>query len=337
MKNKKSLFIGIAIGLVCLGIWIYLLDFEELKYYLQKINLFYLLPFSLFYIFAYLLRSIRWKIIINPIYRMSIWEAFAYFMSGMLINYLIPIRAGEIAKSVFLKKNKDVNISYSLPTIFVDKLTDLSPIILIIVLVPILRVQLNEVLIGFIVAIFVLYLIFISVLIFSMKNRKLMHKILMKVGIILPKRFEKRLESFFYNFVDGMNILKGRAKDTSLTYLLTFVAALSEGFFIYMIFKGLGYSQNNFIHILFGYTLMNLTYIFPTPPAQIGSNEFMWVVIFSFALGIDKNLTGAAVAIAHILTGLIIFLFGAISLSMIGKKLSDVFHTEVSEETRQKD
>jgi uncharacterized protein (TIRG00374 family) len=332
MKNKRSLFIGIAIGLVCLGIWVYLIDFEELKYYLQQINLFYLLFFSLFYIFAYLLRSIRWKIIIKPIYRMSIREAFSYFMSGMLINYLIPIRAGEIAKSIFLKKNEDVGISHSLPTIFIDKLTDLFPIILIIVLVPILGVQLNEVLIGFIVAIFVLYLIFIFVLIFSIKNRELMHKILMKVGIILPKRFERRLESFFYNFVDGMNILKRRTKDTLVIYVLTFVAVLSEGFFIYMVFKGLGYSQNNFIHILFGYTLMNLTYIIPTPPAQIGSNEFMWVVIFSFALGIDKNLTGAAVAIAHILTGLIIFAFGSFSLSTIGMKISDAFQAETNKE-----
>lgn len=333
MKNKKSIFIGITIGLVCLAIWIYLIDFAELKYYLQKINLLYLIFFSLFYIFAYLLRSIRWKIIINPVYRMGIREAFAYFMSGMLINYLIPIRAGEIAKSIFLKKNEDVSISYSLPTIFIDKLTDLFPIILIIVLVPILGIQLNNVLRGFIVAIFVLYLIFIFILIFSMKNRDLMHTILMKTRIILPKRFEKRLESFFYNFVDGMNILKGRVKDTLLVYGLTFVAMLSEGFFIYMVFKGLGYSQNNFIHILFGYTLMNLTYIFPTPPAQIGSNEFMWVVIFSFALGIDKNLTGAAVAIAHILTGLIIFIFGTLSLSAIGMKISDAFQGEVNKET----
>lgn len=333
MKNKKSIFIGITIGLVCLAIWIYLIDFAELKYYLQKINLLYLIFFSLFYIFAYLLRSIRWKIIINPVYRMGIREAFAYFMSGMLINYLIPIRAGEIAKSIFLKKNEDVSISYSLPTIFIDKLTDLFPIILIIVLVPILGVQLNDVLRGFIVAIFVLYLIFVFILIFSMKNRDLMHTILMKTRIILPKRFEKRLESFFYNFVDGMNILKGRVKDTLLVYGLTFVAMLSEGFFIYMVFKGLGYSQNNFIHILFGYTLMNLTYIFPTPPAQIGSNEFMWVIIFSFALGIDKNLTGAAVAIAHILTGLIIFIFGTLSLSAIGMKISDAFQGEVNKET----
>ena len=69
---------------------------------------------------------------------------------------------------------------------------------------------------------------------------------------------------------------------------------------------------------------MNLTYILPTPPAQIGSNEFMWVVIFSFALGVNNNLTGAAVATVHILTTIVIFVIGAISLSSIGIKLSEV-------------
>jgi len=82
-----------------------------------------------------------------------------------------------------------------------------------------------------------------------------------------------------------MGILKGRVKDTILIYVLTILAVLSEGFFVYMIFKSLGLQDIGFIKIIFGYTLMNLTYILPTPPAQIGSNEFMWVVIFLLHLG----------------------------------------------------
>ena len=255
---------------------------------------------------------------------MKILESFSYFMAGMLINYIIPIRAGEVAKSFFLKKNEGVKISKSLPSIFIDKLTDLFPIIVIIILIPILSIPVGRTLTWVIVAILALYVIFLFILFFSMKSPENMHKILMKLSFFLPNKFKLKLEEFFVSFIDGMGILKGRVKDTILIYVLTILAVLSEGFFVYMIFKSLGLQDIGFIKIIFGYTLMNLTYILPTPPAQIGSNEFMWVVIFSFALGVNNNLTGAAVATVHILTTIIIFSIGAISLSSIGIKLTEV-------------
>jgi len=75
---------------------------------------------------------------------------------------------------------------------------------------------------------------------------------------------------------------------------------------------------------MLGYTLMNLTYILPTPPAQIGSNQFMWVLIFSFGLGADRNLTSAAVIVSHILTSLMIFVMGYLSMLLLKLKFTDV-------------
>jgi len=97
---------------------------------------------------------------------MKILESFSYFMAGMLINYIIPIRAGEVAKSFFLKKNEGVKISKSLPSIFIDKLTDLFPIIVIIILIPILSIPVGRTLTWVIVAILALYVIFLFILFF---------------------------------------------------------------------------------------------------------------------------------------------------------------------------
>lgn len=328
MKNKLNIIIGIIIGIAFLGLWFLLVDINEIWSYLSRLNIFHLIIFTFFYIFAYFIRSYRWRLILKPIFTMKILESFSYFMAGMLINYIIPVRAGEVAKSFFLKKNEGVKISKSLPSIFIDKLTDLFPIIVIIILIPILSIPVGRTLTWVIAAILALYVIFLFVLIFSMKSPENMHKILMKLSFFLPNKFKLKLEEFFVSFIDGMGILKGRVKDTILIYILTIIAVLSEGFFVYMIFKSLGLQDVGFIKIIFGYTLMNLTYILPTPPAQIGSNEFMWVVIFSFALGVNNNLTGAAVATVHILTTIVIFAIGAISLSSIGIKLSEVLKSK---------
>jgi len=163
-----------------------------------------------------------------------------------------------------------------------------------------------------------------------MKSPENMHKILMKLSFFLPNKFKSKLEEFYASFIEGMGILRGRRKDTIMIYLLTMLAVFSEGFFVYMIFRSLGLQDVGYIQIVFGYTLMNLTYILPTPPAQIGSNEFMWVIIFSFALGLNRNLTGAAVATVHILMTTVIFAFGAISLSSIGIKFSEIFRKKIN-------
>ncbi|MEA2096308.1 MAG: lysylphosphatidylglycerol synthase transmembrane domain-containing protein, partial [Candidatus Cloacimonadota bacterium] len=130
-KNSLNWIFGIVLGAIFLIAWIRIVDWQEFLNYFRKFDLKMVLVFSLFYLLAYILRSLRWRIILKPIYKMGLVESFSIFMSGMLINYLIPVRAGEIAKSVILKTRENVKISDSLPSIFIDKLTDLFPIIFI--------------------------------------------------------------------------------------------------------------------------------------------------------------------------------------------------------------
>jgi len=117
--------------------------------------------------------------------------------------------------------------------------------------------------------------------------------------------------------------MHGRFLENCLVYLLTLFAVLSEAIYIYAVFRAFG-SEVSYMKILFGYTLMNLTYILPTPPAQIGSNQFMWVLIFSFALGVNENLTSAAVTFSHLLTSIWILLTGGISLVVLKINLNQL-------------
>ncbi|MDA3813004.1 MAG: lysylphosphatidylglycerol synthase transmembrane domain-containing protein [Candidatus Cloacimonetes bacterium] len=312
-KNGLNWIVGIALGAIFLVAWIRIVDWQEFLSYFHEFDLKMVLIFSLFYVLAYFLRSLRWRIILKPIYRMGLMESFSIFMSGMLINYLIPIRAGEIAKSVILKTKEKVKISDSLPSIFIDKLTDLFPIIFIMILIPLVSVKLNSALYIIISLLFFIFLLFIGFLFFAVNHKTKAIRILTFILRFLPKKYRKIFEGFFINFVDGMAIMSGRFAENCLVYLLTLLAVFSEAIYIYAVFRAFG-SDVSYIKILFGYTLMNLTYILPTPPAQIGSNQFMWVLIFSFALGVNENLTSAAVTFSHLLTSIWIFLIGGISL-----------------------
>ncbi|HCX73759.1 MAG TPA: hypothetical protein DHM37_08580 [Candidatus Cloacimonas sp.] len=322
-KNKLNWLIASLLGLVFLVIWINIVDWREFLTYFTQVNVVPILLFSIFYLLAFFFRSLRWKIILNPIYRMKLGESYGIFMSGLLINYLIPVRAGEIAKSLILKINHDIHISKSLPTILIDKITDLFPIIIIIFLIPLITVELNGTLKTIIIALFIIFLLFLAFLIFSVHHK---HKAIKFLNIFLkliPLRYRSLLAEFFVNFVEGMAIMKGRTLSHIAIYLLTICAVISEALYIWMVFLSFG-AQVDFWQILFGYTLMNLTYILPTPPAQIGSNQVMWVLIFSFALGINENLTSAAVTFSHLLTAFWIFLVGIISFLALKIKFKEI-------------
>ncbi len=312
-KNTINWIAGIVLGAIFLIAWIRIVDWQEFLKFFREFDLKMVLVFSLFYLLAYILRSLRWRIILKPIYKMGYMESFSIFMSGMLVNYIIPVRAGEIAKSVILKTRENVKISDSLPSIFIDKLTDLFPIILIMILIPLVSVKLNSALHIIIGLLFLIFLIFLIFLFFAVNHKDKAIRILNFFLKLIPKKYRKKFEGFFINFVDGMAIMHGRFAENCLVYFLTILAVLSEAIYIYAVFRAFG-SEVSYLKILFGYTLMNLTYILPTPPAQIGSNQFMWVLIFSFALGVNENLTSAAVAFSHLLTSIWIFIIGGISL-----------------------
>jgi len=324
MKNNHLNWIsGIVLGVIFLIAWIRIVDWQEFISYFYKFDLKLVLFFSLFYLLAYFIRSLRWKIILDPIYKMRISESFSIFLSGLFINYIIPVRAGEIAKSVILKTKENVRISQSLPSIFIDKISDLFPIILIMILIPIVSIKLNLTLYIIVFLLFFVFLIFLSFLFFAVNHRAKAVKILHFFLKVIPHKYRIKFEDFFSNFVDGMAIMKNRKLDFILVYFLTILAVFSEAVYIYAVFRAFG-ANISYTKILFGYTLMNLTYILPTPPAQIGSNQFMWVLIFSFALGIDENLTSAAVIFSHLLTSIWIFLVGGISLLALKIRFGDL-------------
>jgi len=175
--------------------------------------------------------------------------------------------------------------------------------------------------------------VFVGFLYFSINHKNISYKWVIHFVKIIPQKYKGKIQNFSYNFIEGLAILNNRFTDVVFILFLTILAVLSESYFIFLIFSEFG-SSITFVKILFGYTLLNLTYILPTPPAQIGSNQFMWLLIFSFTLGINENLTGAAVTFSHILTSLIIFILGTISLFFLKIKFKNVIKIKKLNEDR---
>ena len=341
-NRTTKIVISLSIGLIFLCIWLYIIDVEDFLAHISEINAFYLIPSIVFYLLSYFFRSLRlrWLLLKSKInisnfednkwtnnrekINVSIFKNYTYVLAGNFINYLIPIRAGEVAKSVFYKKYHNIRYADSLPSIFIDKLLDTFAILLILLLLPFTDIALTSTIKILIFSLTLIFLVGLSILTIVSMSKGLMIKILQNLFFFLPQKHVERINRFIKLFVEGLAIFKHNKRIFIPCILLTFIATLSDGMFFFMMFRAFAVSMS-FIKILFGYTLIFLSYILPHPPAQIGSNELIMLLIFTVGFSLNENLVSAVMSLSHLLTATVIFITGSLSLLYSGNKIIDLF------------
>lgn len=325
-KNKLSqIVILAALGLILLVAWFKIIDLETLKQYLHQIKIWWAITALAMYAIAYFVRSIRWRLLLGNVYKGSVFEVWNYYMGGMLVNYIIPIRLGEVSKSLLLKKNHDVPISKSLPTVFIDKLFDLLPIVFLIVLSPFLPVPLNFTVKLIMAVLFIIFFIFGFILFLSLKNSGKTARMLSKIQYVLPRKVRPRFANFSDKFVSNLAVIRNVSIISLIA--LTIISVSIEALYFLFMFKAFG-STISYMTVFFGYTLVNLSYILPTPPLQAGSLEFVIYLVFVIAFAQGKDLITSMITFAHAITGLLIFVLGFVSLFLSGVSFKDLLSTK---------
>ncbi|MBI4439690.1 flippase-like domain-containing protein [Candidatus Woesearchaeota archaeon] len=317
MKKIITIALTSIAGVLLLLAWFMFIDIGQVISNLRSINPFFLGIAVVFYVLSFFLRSVRWNVIMRRIKTMGIWRTFVLYMAGNYINFLVPIRAGELAKSLFLKKTDSIPIATSFPAIVFDKILDLLPVFLIIILIPFIGLRLSETLWLVLLIVLVICLILFSLFYLGIRNQGALLK-LFKAGFFwLPPRFKGRAFDFFQSGIGGLSIAKQKPRAISFIILLTMAAVVTDTLYMTFIFRAFGVSLSIFL-IFIGYTLFNLSYVLPTPPAQIGSAEVILLLIFSGAFGVEKNIMSSIIVVIHSITGLYILFSGIISTTSLG-------------------
>jgi uncharacterized protein (TIRG00374 family) len=318
MKNYKlTIIIGILAGLVLLGVWLSFVNVREMLAYICQIQIQFVVYASLLYISAYFIRSLRWNLLLGTSFKVSVKRTFLYAMAGNFLNYMIPIRAGEIAKSYFLKKSDDIPYTKSFPSIFVDKIFDTLGIFLVLLLIPFLKLQLS---LPVLILMGLLLLVFLAgffILLLAARAHGKVTSFVQKLFFWLPVKWKGKVNHLISLVIEGTGLFHNHTSLLMPVTGLTGLGIFLDALYFYCIFLAFNVHINFFI-VMFGYTLINLSYILPQPPAQLGSNEWMMVIIFAVGFGMIRAQVAAIMAFAHILTALIMTVFGVASLSYAG-------------------
>jgi uncharacterized protein (TIRG00374 family) len=318
-KNKLSIIIGSIIGFLLIILWLRTIDISYLTGSLKHVDYRLVLLAGIFYILAYLVRSCRWNILLRNRIKLSLKETWLIASAGNWLNYLIPIRAGEFVKALLIKKLKDISAVSIMPSIFIDKFFDTIGIFFVLLLLPFISLSVSPGMRVLIILLILMFSIAFIILIMAGTHKDKITIVLQKVFAWLPGKIKQKINHLIELFINGLNIFDHRWNILIYSVILTLFGILLDSLYFLMIFRA--FNQDiSFLIILFGYTLINLSYALPQPPAQLGSNEWMMVIIFSLGFGLTHNAASAIMVFAHILTACIITVLGLAGFSYAGIK-----------------
>jgi len=275
------------------------------------------------FLISWSIRGMRWKLFLNPVGKVSTLKAIELYQVGVFLNFLLPIRGGEVVKCFMLKRSTNIAVSKSLPTVAMDKAMDLVPALFIMAIVPLLGVQMDIKLwavLGFVGGILASLMFFVLL---AAWKRDAAIGLLQKLTGLLPSTFGSKITAFATGFVDSLLACASRPKIFISAVLLTCIAVIFDSLFAMLAFWTIGFPIS-FGTAIFGYTVYNMFYILPTPPGQIGSNEAVGLLVFGGLLHLPAAQVTAMFVFSHPWAALLMCTTGLACMSALGLTFAGV-------------
>lgn len=322
-KFLVRILINALIGVVLIWIWLKFVNIQEILTQLSKVNSISLLPVFFFFFLSSFLRSIRLKIFLSGIKKISLLDLTLLNGASQMLNFFIPIRAGEIAKGVYLNTRYGLHMGKAIIWVFIDRFVDFLVILLAAsLLVLLLPTKLPQ---SFANTSFIIFALSASGTYLAVFQLNLSKKIANFLSNLLIEKHIKRYFERFSNFIlQSFTVLDRHPKDLFLMVLLTIAAYATDGAVWYFTFLALGV-RVEYIMMYLGQLLSALTYLVPAAPGYIGSAEASGLLILSGVFGIDNNLASSMIVLFHIVTAVFILVFGLISVFYLKLDLGLIF------------
>jgi uncharacterized protein (TIRG00374 family) len=323
--------VGLAAGAVLILAFLRMVNVGTVYQHLAHLNLSIALISGITFLAAYVVRALRWRCLLTPS-RVSIARAAAIYQIAIFLNWLLPIRGGEIAMSLLLRHSNGIPVNKSLAAVSMDKSMDLLPAVGLLSLMPFMGLRLSRSLWLMTVGTMAVVCLCLAFLALAAWRRDLTVTILVRpLEMLLRGGVRDCVEPFISGFIDTLRSLIRRPRILLIAAAYTVLAVGLDAVFCLLAFKAVGITVPILV-VLYGYTLFNLSFILPSPPGQIGSNELVGLLIFSDVFHVSRAGVGAMFLFSHPFTGLLMTFTGLVCLSAMGLTLRSSLRLEEEEE-----
>src|SRR5579859_6385927 len=135
--------IGLVAGALLIASFLRLVNIGSVYQRLTHLSLGMALLCGATFLAAYVVRAMRWRWLLTP-HQVSFRRAAAIYQIAIFLNWLLPIRGGEVAMSLLLRRSNGIPVNKSLAAVSMDKAMDLLPAAGLLALVPFVGLHLSR-------------------------------------------------------------------------------------------------------------------------------------------------------------------------------------------------
>jgi uncharacterized protein (TIRG00374 family) len=312
--------VGLCAGALLLATFLRLMNVNAVLARLERLNVCYALLCSVPFLAAYVVRALRWRLFLRP-YGVGVARAVGIYQVATFVNWLLPIRGGEIVKCLLLRRSNGIPVSRSLATVGMDKAMDLLPAVVLLALLPFVGLHLDRALwVLLLSALGVVVLVVLVLGLAAWRPYVAESALTRPLSRLLPAGARQRVGPFIAQFIETLLALVRQPRLMLVAAAYTALAVFLDALFCLLAFRAVGVSVSLAV-VLYGYTFFNLAFILPTPPGQVGSNELVGLLLFAGVLGVEKSGVGAMFLFSHPWTAVLMTISGLVCVSVMGLSL----------------
>ena len=135
MKRHIITGVGILFTVVCLWWALRGIHFREIFTIVKDVSYVWVPGIVGATLLSIWLRAVRWKVMLDPITKVSVGQAYSATMIGFMANNVLPMRLGEVVRAYAIGKTANVSKSAAFATIVVERAFDLGALLLMLGLV----------------------------------------------------------------------------------------------------------------------------------------------------------------------------------------------------------
>ncbi len=309
-----------GLGLVFLALWARTMPVADLWQHARPRHL---LPLALIVMLgpvSGLLRARRWGLLLRPLVRVGTAEAFWINAGGSLLNYLVPLRAGDAARVLWLNRRHRVLAGSALATILIDKGCDLAAVAAVLGLAAlgagsIAAVGRTEA-VGLGAASLAGGLLLTAVLAIAVAGPRIARS--WPLTRVLPPRWSAEVAEQAFSFRGAATACLNRSR-LPLVGALSLSALFVDGLAFSLLFRALDIAVTVPAAIV-AYVALLLSYLLPAAPGYVGTLEFVGSLVLTTALGLPKAAAAGAIVLWHALGSAMILAFGIPALYRLHRR-----------------
>jgi uncharacterized protein (TIRG00374 family) len=317
--------VGVLIGLGCLALLLRQVDLKQSWNALGRLNgPFLLIPLAVFFL-NLPLRAWRWQLIFPPTSRPSIGACFTVLGIGNMANFLLPGRAGDLARCVLVGRAGSLNeSSRTLATLAVEKVLDGLALVGM-VLFSIWALHPPHWLLDLLrVAILIFGGALLLLVALRYRTRALIDCVRRAFRVVHLSALEERFDGLLTSFADGLSAVSSAGQMLTLL-LITAAIWITEAGTIWGLAGALGLAVSLKSAVVAS-AILGLGLMIPAAPGGLGTYELFGTEAFKLA-GIAASSALALTVVIHAWVFVANIAVGICLLAIKGISLSQLRHS----------